>query len=161
MLRTSLRRNRREICPIPAIFTRFPFRNSGTNSPVTRLLEFATLPPAIFSDPSRVDSLDLSITVDNCCGMKASPYSRVAEPVVITGISVITSVGEDKESTWRAVRDGKSGVTAISGLPAIPDNLLLGAPRPRCRRVSQAIKGHRAEQAGCSASPGRCPAEHG
>lgn len=47
--------------------------------------------------------------------------------VVITGIGMITSVGDDRESTWQAVRAGRSGVRLLEGVPAIPDGLLLGA----------------------------------
>ena len=38
------------------------------------------------------------------------------------------SVGNDRESVWRAVRAGKSGVRVLNGLLGIPDGLLLGAP---------------------------------
>ena len=47
--------------------------------------------------------------------------------VVITGIGMITSVGNDRESVWRSVRHGVSGVKRLTGIPHIPDNLLLGA----------------------------------
>ncbi|MEK6248638.1 MAG: hypothetical protein N2C12_10695, partial [Planctomycetales bacterium] len=50
------------------------------------------------------------------------------EPVVISGIGMITSVGRSAERTWDAVRNGASGVRSITGLPGIPDHLLLGAP---------------------------------
>jgi 3-oxoacyl-(acyl-carrier-protein) synthase len=50
------------------------------------------------------------------------------EPVVITGLGVITSVGNDRESVWKAVREGRSGVRRLEGLEGIPDGLLIGAP---------------------------------
>ncbi len=50
------------------------------------------------------------------------------EPIVISGIGLIASVGSDRESVWRAVRRGKSGVRHLTGIPGIPDNTLLGAP---------------------------------
>lgn len=50
------------------------------------------------------------------------------EPIVVTGIGLMTSVGDDRESTWRAVRSGKSGVRSLCGIPGIPDDLLIGAP---------------------------------
>jgi 3-oxoacyl-(acyl-carrier-protein) synthase len=53
---------------------------------------------------------------------------RQREPIVITGIGIIASVGLDRESVWRAVRSGRSGVGSLSGLPGIPDGLLIGAP---------------------------------
>ena len=54
-------------------------------------------------------------------------YSR-CEPVVITGIGMLTSVGKTAESTWQSVQQGKSGVRSIAGLRGIPDDLLIGAP---------------------------------
>lgn len=50
------------------------------------------------------------------------------EPIVITGIGMLASVGLNRESVWRAVRAGRSGVRSLSGLPGIPDGLLVGAP---------------------------------
>jgi len=47
--------------------------------------------------------------------------------VVITGIGVITSIGRTREQTWQAIQSGESGVRRLTGLPEIPDNLLLGA----------------------------------
>lgn len=55
-------------------------------------------------------------------------HSLDREPIVITGIGMITSVGRDRESVWRAVRAGRSGVRSLRGLPGIPDDLLIGAP---------------------------------
>lgn len=56
------------------------------------------------------------------------PYYDDGDAVVITGIGMIASVGRDRESVWRAVRRGQSGVRSIRGLPNIPDDLLIGAP---------------------------------
>ncbi len=50
------------------------------------------------------------------------------DPVVITGIGMIASVGHDRESVWRAVCAGRSGVRRLEGLEGIPDGLLIGAP---------------------------------
>jgi 3-oxoacyl-(acyl-carrier-protein) synthase len=50
------------------------------------------------------------------------------EPIVITGIGMITSVGKNRESTWAALRKGRSGVRRLEGLEGIPDGLLIGAP---------------------------------
>ncbi len=49
------------------------------------------------------------------------------DPIVITGIGIITSVGRDRETVWRAVRQGKSGVRRLPGFRGIPDGQLLGA----------------------------------
>jgi 3-oxoacyl-(acyl-carrier-protein) synthase len=48
--------------------------------------------------------------------------------VVITGIGLIASVGHDRESVWRGVREGRTAMRKLSGLPGIPDGLLIGAP---------------------------------
>ena len=50
------------------------------------------------------------------------------DPVVITGIGMIASVGSHREEVWRAVRNGASGVRRLEGLEGIPDGLLIGAP---------------------------------
>jgi 3-oxoacyl-(acyl-carrier-protein) synthase len=47
--------------------------------------------------------------------------------IVITGIGLVTSVGRDRESTWRSVKAGHNGVRKLCNMPAIPDGLLLGA----------------------------------
>ena len=41
---------------------------------------------------------------------------------------MITSVGDQREDVWRAVRNGTSGVQWLEGLEGIPDGLLIGAP---------------------------------
>jgi len=50
------------------------------------------------------------------------------EPIVITGLGIVTSVGFDRESVWQAVQHGKSRVRKLTGLYGIPDGLVLGAP---------------------------------
>jgi 3-oxoacyl-(acyl-carrier-protein) synthase len=48
--------------------------------------------------------------------------------VVITGIGLAATAGNDRETVWRAVREGRSYVRHLIGLPGIPDHLLIGAP---------------------------------
>ena len=62
------------------------------------------------------------------------------EPIVITGIGMIASVGTNRESVWRALRHGKSGVRSLDGLEAIPDGLLIGAPVAMQPEVSGQLK---------------------
>lgn len=50
------------------------------------------------------------------------------EPIVITGIGLIASVGNDRESVWQAVQRGQSGMRYFTGLEGIPDGTLIGAP---------------------------------
>jgi 3-oxoacyl-(acyl-carrier-protein) synthase len=47
---------------------------------------------------------------------------------VITGIGVVTSTGRGREAVWRAIQANTSGVRRLSGVPGIPDGLLLGSP---------------------------------
>ncbi|NOY41592.1 MAG: beta-ketoacyl-[acyl-carrier-protein] synthase family protein [Planctomycetes bacterium] len=47
--------------------------------------------------------------------------------VVVTGIGMVTAVGNGRESTWEAVRDGRSGVRRLSGVPGLPDDSMLAA----------------------------------
>jgi 3-oxoacyl-(acyl-carrier-protein) synthase len=49
------------------------------------------------------------------------------EPVVITGIGVITSVGKTRETVWNAVRRGQSGARFLRGVPQIPDDMMVAA----------------------------------
>ena len=49
------------------------------------------------------------------------------DKVVITGIGMVSSVGNDRESTWQAVRAGRSGVRRMTGITGFPDGMLLGA----------------------------------
>ncbi len=65
---------------------------------------------------------DRAVTDDRNCDR----FAR-REPIVITGIGMIASIGGDRESVWRGVREGRSAVRALSGVVAIPDGLLLGA----------------------------------
>ncbi len=47
--------------------------------------------------------------------------------IVITGIGIVTAVGGNREAVWRAMQVGKSGIGRLTGVPGIPDDLLLGA----------------------------------
>ena len=47
--------------------------------------------------------------------------------VVITGIGMVTSVGEDRDSTWKAVQAGRSGISRLQGIPGLPGIDMLGA----------------------------------
>ncbi len=60
--------------------------------------------------------------------LQTTPFRRAIDPVVITGIGMITSVGDDRESVWQAVCNGQRGVRALNGVRGIPDGLLIGAP---------------------------------
>lgn len=55
-------------------------------------------------------------------------FALEADPIVVTGLGVITAVGHDRESTWQAIQQGVSGVRPLEGLPGIPDGMLIGAP---------------------------------
>jgi 3-oxoacyl-(acyl-carrier-protein) synthase len=49
------------------------------------------------------------------------------ERIVVTGIGMITSLGPDRETCWREVKRGASGVRPIIGLPGIPDGEMIAA----------------------------------
>ena len=49
------------------------------------------------------------------------------EPVVITGVGLVTSLGHDRESVWQGIQAGRSRVTPLTGLRGIPDGKLFGA----------------------------------
>ena len=82
----------------------------------------------------------------------APSRAREDEPIVITGIGLITALGSDRESVWQAVRRGRSGVRWLKGIPGIPDETLLGAsidleiPAPR-ELKSIALARHAASEA--------------
>jgi 3-oxoacyl-(acyl-carrier-protein) synthase len=47
--------------------------------------------------------------------------------VVITGIGVVTSIGHSREAVWQAIQRNACGVRRLTGVPSIPDGLMLGA----------------------------------
>ena len=47
--------------------------------------------------------------------------------IVITGIGIIASVGRDRESVWRAVRQGKAECADSDAFRGVPADLVLGA----------------------------------
>ncbi|MFO0791244.1 MAG: beta-ketoacyl-[acyl-carrier-protein] synthase family protein [Pirellulales bacterium] len=47
--------------------------------------------------------------------------------VVITGIGVITSIGHSREGVWQAIQRGECNIRRLTGVPSIPDGLILGA----------------------------------
>lgn len=51
----------------------------------------------------------------------------LSEPIVITGIGLITAVGQHREAAWHAIRHGRSGVRRVSGIRGIPDGSCLAA----------------------------------
>jgi 3-oxoacyl-(acyl-carrier-protein) synthase len=59
--------------------------------------------------------------------VRLPPARDEQEPIVITGIGMIASVGNDRESVWQAVQRGQSGVRSLRGLQGIPDDLLIAA----------------------------------
>lgn len=47
--------------------------------------------------------------------------------MVITGIGVMASIGRGREAVWQAIQRGDCGVRRLTGMPGIPDGLMLGA----------------------------------
>jgi 3-oxoacyl-[acyl-carrier-protein] synthase II len=59
------------------------------------------------------------------------------DPVVITGVGLVTALGKDRESTWKALCQGKRAIRPLNGLEFIPDGMLLGAT-VECNELSNA-----------------------
>src|SRR5262245_54913591 len=55
------------------------------------------------------------------------PTTMQDDSIVVTGIGLVTSLGLDRESTWRAVQLGESRVRPLQGLQGIPDGELYAA----------------------------------
>lgn len=49
------------------------------------------------------------------------------DPVVITGLGLITALGSTRESTWKGLCEGQRATRRLDGVEFIPDGLLLGA----------------------------------
>ncbi len=47
--------------------------------------------------------------------------------MVVTGIGVVAPIGCGREAVWRAIQAGQSGVRRLTGVPGIPDGMMLGA----------------------------------
>src|SRR3954470_24770288 len=47
--------------------------------------------------------------------------------VVITGIGLVTAIGNSRESVWKAIQRGDCGVRRLRDVPGLPDDLMLGA----------------------------------
>ena len=49
------------------------------------------------------------------------------EPIVVTGIGLITALGTNRESSWAGIQRGECGIDWIRGLRGIPDETIFGA----------------------------------
>ncbi len=49
------------------------------------------------------------------------------EPIVITGMGLVTSLGQDRETVWQAIQSGRSNVRPLVGLRGLPDGEFFGA----------------------------------
>ncbi|MCA9171866.1 MAG: beta-ketoacyl-[acyl-carrier-protein] synthase family protein [Planctomycetales bacterium] len=65
---------------------------------------------------------------------------RVPDPVVITGIGMITSVGDTRESTWQAIRAGRSGVRRVLPGDSVPSHLGIAAVVDSVPELPQELK---------------------
>ena len=67
------------------------------------------------------------------------PTKDMHDPVVITGIGLVTSTGSSREAVWESAKCGKSGVKRLVGLEGIPDGLVVAAtidaPQQEGRRL--------------------------
>src|SRR4029079_16987011 len=46
--------------------------------------------------------------------------------VVITGIGLVSAIGNSRESMWQAIQRGDCGVQRLTGVPGSPDGMMLG-----------------------------------
>ena len=61
-------------------------------------------------------------------GLHLASHYSASEPVVITGIGMVTALGLDRETVWENICRGESGVRRLTGIWGIPDDWALGAP---------------------------------
>src|SRR5436309_14362913 len=47
--------------------------------------------------------------------------------VVITGIGLVTAIGRSREAVWQAMQRGECGVQRLTGVPGIPNGMMLAA----------------------------------
>ena len=76
--------------------------------------------------------IDSSITLRQSSGggllaIQCIHVSRGNNRGVITGIGLVTSIGQSREAVWQAIPRGDSGVRRLTGVPGIPNGMLLGA----------------------------------
>ncbi len=64
----------------------------------------------------------------------------LSEPIVITGIGMIASVGDDRESVWEAVRQGRSNFRYLRGIRGIVDDTIVGATVDLPQRLDGRLK---------------------
>ncbi len=77
------------------------------------------------------------------------------EPVVVTGIGMVTALGPDRASTWKAVRQGRVAVRRIDPSLGLPEVLKLGAivpGFPQNRQLKVIHLAHRAAEEAISDS---------
>ena len=55
------------------------------------------------------------------------PRERREEPIVVTGLGLITALGLDRETSWKSICAGRSGIGWIQGVRGLPDRTLFGA----------------------------------
>lgn len=54
-------------------------------------------------------------------GLGVAARQLLSEPVVITGVGIVTALGSDRESSWQAIREGRSAIRLIRGVQGVPD----------------------------------------
>ena len=64
----------------------------------------------------------------------------LSEPIVITGIGMIASVGNDREAVWEAVRQGRSNFRYLRGIRHIIDDTIVGATVDLPQRLDGRLK---------------------
>lgn len=65
---------------------------------------------------------------------------REAEPVVITGIGMITSNGSSREAVWESIRQSRSGIRRIQADDLVPEHLGIAAVVDSSPRIPHQLK---------------------
>ncbi len=71
----------------------------------------------------------ISVPYPGVCSLPEDAQTQYgeSEPIVITGVGLIGSLGTDRETLWRRLQAGRSHIRHLTGLRGIPDGQLLGA----------------------------------
>ncbi|MCA9211636.1 MAG: beta-ketoacyl-[acyl-carrier-protein] synthase family protein [Planctomycetales bacterium] len=78
------------------------------------------------------------------------PHQSADEPIVITGIGMLASVGNDRESVWSAVQEGRTGIRKVTPESGVPEWINIAAfvdmPADRPKRLKVITMAHRAAE---------------
>lgn len=59
--------------------------------------------------------------------LSISRFAREDEPIVVTGLGMVTALGLDRETSWRGMQAGRCAIGWVSGVAGLPDHEWFGA----------------------------------